>query len=293
MVLDITIAILISGSLFALVAAGFSLVYRVTKIVHLAHGVLVVASAYVFWTMIVRGYGVPLAVFSAISVAVVSGMLMHYAVYERLRIRGRARTTMSLIATLALLMLGENILLAIFGSETRYVFTDAPFRAIAIGDTLITVPQLLVILISLGAIFITMMVVSWTSLGARMRAVADNSTVASIVGINAARTRLIAMVIASVLAGIAGVLMIVEFNVSSGHATTIAIRAFSRAIVGGIGSLGGAIVGSFALETAENIGAYYFSAAYKNLFSFVILFFFLFFRPRGLFGGYARGEENE
>lgn len=290
-VTDIAIAILISGSLFALIAAGFSLVYRVTKVMHLAHGVVVLGSGYVLWWGLLQGWHIVLASTFAVLVAMVSGWGMQSLVYELLRRRGRVATTMSLVATLALVTVGQNILLLLFGSGTRFIAESSLSRHILIGSTSMTVIQMIVIAVSLVCIVALGLFLRWSRLGKSMRAVADNETVAEVVGISSASVRRAAMLLASFFGGIAGVLYALEFNLESSQGVHIAVKAFSRAIVGGIGSLPGAMIGSFVLEAAENIGSFYISAGFKNLFAFVIVFIFLLFRPRGLFGEKRKNEE--
>lgn len=290
-IIEIVIAVAITGSLYALVAAGFTLVYRITKILHLAHGAVVLASGYALWWALAHDSSFLFAVIFALAVSLACGWLMHACVYEHLRKRGKVASTMSLIATLALLILMQNSILALFGSGTRYLPEAALSSTIAIGSSTITTLQLYIIVISLVSLALLTLLLRYSRMGKQMRAVADNDIAAAIVGIPVARVRLMAMLLASLLGGIAGILYAMEFNLGTEHGTMIAIRAFARAIVGGIGSIPGAIVGSFLLEIVENAGAFVFSAGFKNSFAFVVVFFFLFFRPRGIFGERVRRED--
>ncbi len=281
--IELAITILISGSLFALMAAGFTVAYRVTKMMHLAHGVVVLASGYAFWWALQRDASTGFAVAFTVAVALALGWCMHTFVYERLRTRGRAATTMSLVATLALLMLGQNMLLALFGSSTRSVSASEQFSAADIHSVVVGV--------SLASIIFLGMLFRWSSLGKRMRAVADNPTLAEVVGIDSARIRLSAILLASVAGSVAGILYAIEFNLNPSMGTEIAIRSFSRALIGGVGSLPGALIGSFIIESVEDVGAFFYSAGFKSVFSFVIVFLFLLFRPRGIFGEKVRKED--
>lgn len=287
MTADIAIAliitILISGSLFALTAVGFTLVYRVTKIMHLAHGIVVLGSGYAFWWALQRGASMGFAVAFTIAVALAMGWCMHTFVYERLRTRGRVATTMSLVATLALLILGQNVLLALFGSSTRFVSLSEQFS--------VTDIHALIVGVSLGSIIFLGMFLRRSRLGKCMRAVADNPIAAEVVGIDSARVRLSAILLAAVAGGLAGILYAIEFNLDPSMGTEIAIRSFSRALIGGVGSLPGAVIGSFLIESVEDLGSFFYSAGFKNVFSFVVVFLFLLLRPRGLFGEKIRKED--
>lgn len=281
--IELAITILISGSLFALSAAGFTLAYRVTKMMHLAHGVVVLASGYAFWWALQRGASMGFAVAFTIAVALAMGWCMHTFVYERLRTRGRVATTMSLVATLALLILGQNVLLALFGSSTRFVSIGEQFSAVDV--------HLLVVGVSLGSIIFLGMLLRWSRLGQRMRAVADNPIAAEVVGIDSARIRLSALLLSALAGGIAGILYAIEFNLNPSMGAEIAIRSFSRALIGGVGSLPGAVIGSFLIESVEDLGTFFYSAGLKSVFSFIIVFLFLLLRPRGLFGEKVRKED--
>ncbi|MBI4281596.1 branched-chain amino acid ABC transporter permease [Candidatus Uhrbacteria bacterium] len=290
-VLELAITILISGSLFALSAVGFTLAYRVTKILHLAHGAVVLASGYAFWWGMARGGSLALSSAFALAVAVGMVWVMHLFVYEHLRHRGKVATTMSLVATLALLVLVQNMLLAFFGSGTKSIPLSNNSETIVFSGTSITTVQMLVVGVSLFAVIATMLFLRRTRLGKSMRAVADNEIAAQVVGIDVRRVRLAAFLLVALLAGIAGILYALEFDLNPSMGTEIAIRSFSRALIGGAGSIPGALLGSFVIEGAEDVGAFFFTAGMKNVFSFAIVFLFLLFRPRGIFGERVRRED--
>lgn len=290
-VFELAITILISGSLFALTAAGFTIVYRVTKILHLAHGVIILASGYAVWWALARGGSFFFSCLFALVTAVALGWCMHLFVYEHLRKRGRVATTMSLIATLALLMLGQNMLLALFGSATRSITLQETLPRFFIGSASITLVQLWVIIVSFVTLIATALFLRRSNIGKSMRAVADNEVAAEIIGIDVRRVRLAALLLASLLGGISGILYALEFNLDPSMGTEIAIRSFSRALIGGVGSLPGAFIGSFVIEIVENLGSFFYSAGLKNVFSFALVFLFLLVRPRGIFGERIRRED--
>ena len=117
-----------------------------------------------------------------------------------------------------------------------------------------------------------------------MRAVADNKELASIVGINPKKIAIYSFLIGSALAGIAGILIGLEQNMDPTMGTELMIKGFTGAIIGGIGSVAGAIPGSYLLGIAENFGIWYLPSGYKDAIAFVLLFIFLLFKPEGLFG---------
>lgn len=290
-VVELTITILLSGSLFALSAVAFTLAYRVTKILHLAHGAVVLASGYAFWWGMERGGSLALSCAFALAVALALGWAMHSFVYEHVRHRGKVATTMSLIATLALLVLVQNVLLALFGSGTKSIALASDPAIVLFRGVAITTLQLVVVGVSLCMVVTTVLFMRRSNLGKSMRAVADNPLAAQVVGIDVRRVRLAAFLCTAFLAGIVGILYALEFDLNPSMGTEIAIRSFSRALIGGAGSIPGAVFGSFIIEGAEDIGAFFFTAGMKNVFSFAIVFLFLLFRPRGIFGEKARKED--
>ena len=117
-----------------------------------------------------------------------------------------------------------------------------------------------------------------------MRAVADNKEMAEVVGISSERIYSLAFVVGSAIAGVAGILVGLEQNLEPMMGTNLMIKGFTGAIIGGIGSVPGAILGSFLLGFAENFGIWFLPSGYKDAIAFVILFIFLLFKPQGILG---------
>ena len=131
-----------------------------------------------------------------------------------------------------------------------------------------------------------------TRIGKAMRAVSDNRNVAEIVGISSERFYSWSFVVGSFIAGIAGILIGLEQNLEPMMGTGLIIKGFTAAIIGGIGNVYGAILGALILGLAENFGIWYLPSGYKDAIAFVILFIFLLFRPKGLFGIKKEGEKE-
>ena len=142
----------------------------------------------------------------------------------------------------------------------------------------------LIIIISIILVFFLYWFMKHTKLGRDMRAVADNKELASIVGINYRRVADYSFLIGSFLAGLAGILIGMEQNLQPVMGTNLIIKGFTGAIIGGITSVPGAIVGSYILGFAENYGIWFLPSGYKDAIAFGLLFIFLLFKPSGLFG---------
>jgi len=131
-----------------------------------------------------------------------------------------------------------------------------------------------------------------TKIGKAMRAVADNKDVAEICGISSNKIFAWSFAIGSVIAGIAGILVALEQNLEPVMGTNLMIKGFTAAIIGGVGSVPGAVLGAFLLGFAENFGIWFLPSGYKDAIAFVILFIFLLFRPQGILGIKKQGEKE-
>ena len=123
-----------------------------------------------------------------------------------------------------------------------------------------------------------------TKIGKAMRAIADNRDVAEIIGISSEKIYSWSFVIGSAIAGVAAILISLEQNITPTMGTNLMIKGFAGAIIGGVGSVSGAILGSFLLGLVENFGIWFLPSGYKDAIAFILLFAFLLFRPQGILG---------
>lgn len=285
--MSIFLQILLNGitlsAIYALIAGGLSFLYATSKIFHLAHGVVVIGAGYSFWcAFTVLGWHPLFAVLFAILVAAVVGLLMNELVYERLRARG-AKGLGYLIATLALLMLGTGLIQLLFTSQPR-TFQIEP-RVFEWNEVRITSIQLATVIVSVLLLAGFYWLTKFTKFGKAMRATADNETVAEVLGIDTKKIRRLAFLFSSVLAAAAGIFVGLEFNLDPNMSVALAVTGFTAAVIGGVGSLGGAIVGSLIIGFLEQGVVWYPGAGWRNAVTFLLLFVFLLVRPTGLFGG--------
>ncbi len=271
--------ILIPGALFALVAAGYTLVARTTHIPHLAHGGVVLTSAYVF-AAFVPERGLLIAGFLALMSSILLGLGCFF-VYEQLRFHRSLSTSSMLMCALSLLLIIQNGLLICFGSSTLtrpvlrgHLMNFGPIRWSVLDLTTLILSTVLLV----GLVW-------WlrrSRLGTAIRAVGDQETVAEIVGISASWVRELVFVIASALGAVAGMLYVGEYGLEPSMATTIAIRMFFRASAGGIGSIAGAIVGSMTQETVMQLTSWFVSPGWMDAAGFVFVLLVLLIRPDGI-----------
>lgn len=282
---------LIAGAIYALVASGFSLIYSTCKFIHFAHGAIVAFSAYVLYFLFsVLGLNFGFSVILAIIFAALFGLAMNILVYKPLRKR-KASGVILLIASFALLILFESFILLLFGADVKNIGFIKISKGLEFAGAIITPLQLFIVLSSIVLFGLFFFFMKSTKTGKAMRAVSDNKEVAEIVGISSEKIYSYAFIIGSAIAGIAAVLVGLEQNLDPMMGTNLMTKGFTGAIIGGIGSVPGAILGSFLLGFAENFGIWFLPSGYKDAITFVILFIFLVFRPKGILG-IKRGEEK-
>ena len=285
-----------TGALYALVALGFSMVYGVLKLLNFAHGDLYMVGAFIGYFVLQLSGGplalripVPLLVVIMFVVAAVLvgglGVAIERFAYRPLR---NAPRIAPLITAIGISFFLENAALLLFGSQFR-VYNTSEFisfsSGIRIGSVSIDSVQILVLLLGLALMVGLRLLVNRTTLGRQMRAVASDREAAEMLGINVTFTIAATFFLGSALAGVAGVMSGLLFNQVTNTIGFIAgLKAFTAAVVGGIGSLPGAMLGGLVLGIAESFITGYVSSTYTNLFVFALLIAVMLVRPRGLLG---------
>jgi branched-chain amino acid transport system permease protein len=275
---------LIIGSIYALVAAGFSLIYSTNKFMHFAHGTNVAVGGYILYSLFTLS-GVPfyLACFLTVPLTGLFGLGMYRMLYHPLQKRGASNVVL-LITSIAILIFFQNMIQLIFDSNVKLIGYVERAAGISFAGIIITPLQIIIILFSIVFLIVLYFFMQKTRLGRNMRAVADNPELASVVGINHVRIADYSFMIGSCLAGIAGILIGLEQNLYPPMGTVLIIKGFTGAVIGGITYVPGSILGSYILGVAENLGIVWLPSGYKDAIAFGLLFLFLLFKPNGLFG---------
>lgn len=275
---------LITGSLYALVASGYSLIYSTNRIMHFAHGTSVALSAYIVF-LLFSLWHVPFAVSAILTLVVATafGLALHRGLYLPLQKRGSSNIAL-LIASLGVLILFQNLFIVFFSSSIKSVGLIEVGKGLSIFGGIITPLQIVIIAIALVSMFALHFFMKKTKLGRNIRAVADHKELASIIGISYKRVADYSFMIGSGLAGVAGILIGLEQSFGPLVGTQFVVKGFTAAIIGGITSVPGAIIGGYFLSFAENFSLLVLPAGMKEAISFVLLFVFLLFKPKGLFG---------
>jgi len=270
------------GSIYALVALGFVLIYRATNAVNFAQGDFAMLGAF---SMVVLCVDLQLPYWLGILVTLaamlVFGALFNFAVYYPLRNRGFQPVIISTIGASILL---ENGVLAAYGPRPQTLPSFFSFPGFSIGPVFFDSQYLLILGVTVVMVTLQFLFFERTLLGKKMQATSQDKEMASLLGIPVALMIVLTFMYSSALGALAGLLVAPVLFVSVGMGSSIALKAFAASIVGGFGDVTGAIVGGLALGVVETFGAAYISVPYKDAFAFILLVLFLLFRPQGLFG---------
>jgi branched-chain amino acid transport system permease protein len=280
----------ISGSIYALVALGFSVIYRTVKFFHFAHGVVYAAGAYLAYTFAISlGINIVISFFLAVILSAIVGILIDRLVYKPLR-KHKAPNLVFLMASFGVFILIQNLLQLIYGAQILTIRTGPVKEGRHFLGAVITDVQILILIVSVSLCAALWLFIQKTKLGKAMRAVADDPMAASIVGINPESIILAAFAIGSALAGAAGILISLETNIEPTMGMNAILKGIIASIIGGIGSIPGAMLGGLFLGLAENLGIWKISAGWKDCIAFVILIVFLLLRPGGVMNVKPQGD---
>ena len=275
---------LIIGSIYALVACGFSLIYATNRFMHFAHGISVVVGAYIIYTLFAI-LSIPffLSVLLTLVMTGLFGLAIYKFVYLPMQNK-KASNVVLLIASIGVLILFQNLIQLFYGADVKSIGYLKVSKGMTLLGGVITPLQIIIILLSIILLVLLYLFMQKTRLGRNMRAVADNKELASIVGIDYKRVAAISFILGSCLAGAAGILIGLEQNLNPAMGTKLMIKGFTGSVIGGITSVPASILGSYVLGLAENYGIWFLPSGYKDAIAFSLLFLFLLFKPNGLFG---------
>jgi branched-chain amino acid transport system permease protein len=271
------------GIVYALIASGLALVYGVLRILHFAHGGVYMVTAYVALFLVVAA-GLPFwpALALALVAAGLLGVLIERLVYRRLR--GESPIA-PLIAGVGVYIFLEDMLRRVAGPYTRPFPTDFP-GSLTLGPVELTLKQALVFSASLLGLALLLYLIRGTKVGLGLQAVAQDGQTAASMGIDVNRVVAVSFFVGSLLAGLAGVLVGMYFNaVEPGMGAIPGMKAFAIVVLGGLGSVPGAVVAALALGLVETLVTGYFNLPLgRDAIAFVLLIAILLVRPQGLFG---------
>lgn len=278
------------GATYAVFAMGCTLIFGVLNIVNMAQGAFFMGGAYLGLEAARMGLPTPLALLVALIGGGILGVLAELIVFRTLRARGGHRW-MGLVASLALARLLVGVAQEIFGTQVqRYPSVDLLTLAWNIGGVRIQLLQLLILCVSIALMALLALTLQRTSVGRAIRTVAFSEDVARIVGVPVGRTILATFFLAGSLAGAAGLLLGMLFNVVSPFmGEHMLVKGLTVIILGGLGNVPGAVASGFLLGLIEVFSVAYVSSSFRDAIGFGLIFLILLVKPTGLF---SRFEER-
>ncbi len=289
---------LVLGSIYALVALGYTMVYGILELINFAHGEITMMGAMVAISVLGLGAaaGVPAlplivaALLAAVLVCMALGLAIERFAYRPLR---RAPRLAPLITAIGMSILLQNIAMLIWGKQYIPFPPAFPQGEHRVLGAHVTDVQIIILATTLLLMLALTVLVQRTSLGRAMRAIAQSQPVAQLMGVNVNRVVAATFAIGSALAAVAGVLVAANYGQAHYYmGFLLGLKAFSAAVLGGIGNIAGAMLGGLLLGLIESLGAGYIGpltggflgSNYQDVFAFFVLILVLVFRPSGLLG---------
>jgi len=290
MILQLLANGLVAGCVYSLVALGFGLIYNTTKIFHIAYGVVYIIAAYLFYTF-ARVLGLPLVMsfFLGLVFVILLGVaieiLIYFPFYQK-----RASLGVILVASLGAYILLVNLVAMLYGNETKILSLGIE-ETFCLGSVVFTRIQLLQVVTFLIVFPLVLLFLGRTKLGRVIRALADNPSLVTVLGIDVRRLRIYIFAMGSFLAGLASCLVALDVGIDPYAGMNVFLIAAVAVIIGGVGMFEGAVLGAFILAIGQNLIIWQVSAKWQSTMVFLLLILFLLFRPEGILGKRQRLEE--
>lgn len=272
----------VNGASYVLVAVGLTLVFGILNVVNFAHGeffmlggyAAVTASAVLGWPL------VPTLAVTVLCLAVF-GMLAERGVFRPLGARDPSN---AIIASFGLSVMLQNAALLAFGPQPKSLKTDLASIPVQMGSVFLTGQRVLIVAVTAAIVTALFLVLRFTWTGRALRAMAQHPTVAQISGINVRVVAVITFAIAAAMAGIAGALMSSVYLVQPTTGAMLVMKAFTVVILGGMGSVGGAVLAALGLGIIEALVSGYLGNGLRDMIGFILVILMLLTRPQGLLG---------
>ncbi len=274
------------GSVYAIIALGYTMVYGIAKMLNFAHGDVIMVGAFAVFTIVsTMGLPVWLGILISVIICTVLGVIIERVAYKPLR--NAASPLAVLITAIGVSYLLQNVALLVFGADAKSFSSVVPFKGLKLadgqlnisGETIVTI--LACIIIMIGLTFF----VNKTKAGQAMLAVSEDKGAAQLMGINVNGTIALTFAIGSALAAIAGVLLCSAYPSLTPYTGSMpGIKAFVAAVFGGIGSIPGAMIGGILLGIIEIFGKAYISSQMADAIVFAVLIVVLLVKPTGILG---------
>jgi branched-chain amino acid transport system permease protein len=270
------------GGVYSLMAVGLSLIFGVMRVVNFAHGDMMVWGMYLAWLLATRaGFDPYLGFVVCAAILFVAGFAVQRGLVDRIL---DAPHEMQILLMLGVALVLENVALVVFGPEPQRVPSALRLATLWMGPLFVDVGRLVTFAVAVVLTLVLYLFLFHTDLGKTIRAAADNSYGALVVGADVRRVYAVAFGVGAACVGAAGALVAPLLPIQPSAGLSASVTSFNIVIIGGMGSLLGAFFGGLLVSVAESLGAVFLSPSLKELVSFSLMIVILLFRPAGLFG---------
>jgi branched-chain amino acid transport system permease protein len=275
---------LVNGAILALMAISLTIIFSIMRVPHFGLGGIFVWGAFVAYFAVVR-FGVP---FIAAMLVAAASMAVLGVIVEKLaftRLRGASEDAM-FVSAIGVLIALENGALLLWGSETLSVPVPEPLQTVFSIGGVVYMPAMRIVIFAVAAVSFAALhlFVRWTRIGKAMRAVAQDAVAARLLGVPIDRVAIATFATGSGMAGLAGAIVGAAFTFNFEMGSLAILKAFVVVVLGGLGSVAGAIIGGFVLGVVDSLTLTYVTSQFKQLVAFGVLIVVLVLRPSGLFG---------
>jgi branched-chain amino acid transport system permease protein len=282
-IIQVTVWGLYAGCIYILLATGLNLIFGVMKVVNFAHGQLLMIGAYITFTFfVISGFNPYVLLAASIPILIIIGVTIERLCFRPILGTGKLN---EIFISIGLIYILENAAALIWSDEWRVI--HSPYESITITIAGMKIPLDYIIIIITTVVILAGLYVflKRSRVGRAVRATSQNRKAAMLMGINVERMDMLSFGIGAGLAGAAGTLWVVSGQVFNPYMGSIpAVKAFAIVIIGGLGSIPGAIIAGLLLGMAENFAIFTVGGAWKDAIAFIILIVVLIFKPTGLFG---------
>ncbi|MFQ5829473.1 MAG: branched-chain amino acid ABC transporter permease [Candidatus Methylomirabilia bacterium] len=275
------------GGTYALLALGYTLIFGILRVLHIAHGEVFMVGALVGLNLVLlAGVNIYVALLGGLVGAAVVGVVVEQVSIRPLYTEGRSLPHLApLLSTLGAGLILQDLAVKYYGGRQVRFPETVEILTYHIGSVVVTSVQLVIIATSLILMVALNLFLRSNFMGKAMRAVAENARTASLLGVDVNRVILLTFAIASALAGAAGVLVGLAYGaISPFMGVEIGLKGFAIIVIGGMGSIVGAMVGGLAIGLVEVLSVGYLASSYRDAFAFGFMVLILLLRPQGLFG---------
>ena len=280
------------GAMYSLLAIGYTMVYGIIKLINFAHGEIFMCGAFfTWWLMTSFAIPFPIAALMGIMLSTMLGIGVERIAYRPLRNAPRFAV---IISVLGMSIFLQNMARIIWGAESQIFEVDFDVAPLIIGNVVIPIKKVFILATSFVLMVFLGLYVKKTYIGKAMRATAADPEAAEMMGININAVIVLTFAIGSAMGAVAGILFAINYNsIDPFMGFNAGLKAFTAAVLGGIGNIYGAMIGGILLGLFEGIGAGYISSMYRDAFAFGVLILVLIFRPEGLLGEIGKSKRQD